>query len=78
MPKKKPGNLTGLDWLYYRLEILGYTSLSEFAADVGINKGNLYRYFALESKPSISLLPVLCASLSVDVTELLRALGVVL
>ena len=78
MPKKKSGNLIGLDWLYARLETLGYGSLSEFASEIGINKGNLYRYFALESKPSISLLPVLCASLGVQVEELLRALGVVL
>ncbi len=77
MPKKTV-ELQGLDWLYARLEKLGYQSLSEFATDVGINKGNLYRYFSFESKPSIVVLPALCAGLKVKVEELLRALGVVL
>jgi transcriptional regulator with XRE-family HTH domain len=77
MPKKTV-ELQGLDWLYARLEKLGYQSLSEFATDVGINKGNLYRYFSFESKPSITVLPALSAGLKVKVEELLRALGVVL
>ena len=70
--------LTGMDWLYHRLDELGYRSLSEFAEEVGINKGNIHRYFTGKSQPTVGFLPPLCAGLQVSVEELLFAIGIFL
>ena len=66
----------GLQWLYGRIEELGFASLSSFAKQVGVNKGNLYRYFAHESKPAVTVLPLLCTNLKASPEEVLGALGV--
>jgi transcriptional regulator with XRE-family HTH domain len=67
---------TGMDWLRARMDKLGYTSLEEVAGQLGINRGNLYRYFTLENRPSIAMLPVLCEVFKVKTDEMLRALEV--
>ena len=73
----KQRTLTGMKWLYDRMETLGYNSLEEVAQDMGINRGNLYRYFSLETRPSIVMLPIMCKVLKSNPTEMLRALKVI-
>jgi len=70
MAKKK----TGMEWLRSRMNRLGYRSLQEVAEEIGINRGNLYRYFSLETKPSVAMLPVLCEVLDASYEEVLKAL----
>jgi transcriptional regulator with XRE-family HTH domain len=67
---------TGMEWLRARMDKLGYTSLEEVANDLGINRGNLYRYFALETKPSVAMLPPMCEVFRVRTDEILYALEV--
>lgn len=67
---------TGMDWLRARMDKLGYTSLEEVASELGINRGNLYRYFTLENRPSVAMLPALCEVFKVKTDEMLRALEV--
>lgn len=71
MARKKK---TGMVWLRARMHKLGYVSLEEVAQEMGINRGNLYRYFSLENKPSVALLPVISDVLSVSYEEVLTAL----
>jgi len=68
---------TGLDWLRARMEKLGYRSLEEVATEIGINRGNLYRYFSLETRPSVALLPDLCQALDASPAEILKALEII-
>jgi len=70
MPKQK----TGMVWLRSRMTRLGYNSLQEVAEDLNINRGNLYRYFSLETKPSVAMLPVLSEVLDATYAEILKAL----
>ena len=72
----KSGNKTGLEWLRARMDKLGYTSLEQVAREIGINRGNLYRYFSLETRPSVALLPDLCRALKASPAEVLRALEI--
>jgi transcriptional regulator with XRE-family HTH domain len=65
-----------MKWLRFRMEQLQYASLQEVADAVGINRGNLYRYFTAETRPSIEMLPPLCSALEVSYEELLEALEV--
>jgi len=74
MAKKQP---TGMKWLRERMKELEYKSLQEVAVAVGINRGNLYRYFTFETRPSIDILPPLCEALGVEINTLLRALEVI-
>jgi hypothetical protein len=67
-------NKTGMAWLRSRMNRLGYSSLQEVAEDIGINRGNLYRYFSLETKPSVAMLPTLCYVLDASYEEVLNAL----
>jgi len=69
--------LTGMLWLRARMDDLGYSSLDDVASKVGINRGNLFRYFSLETVPSMGLLPDLCRVLEVSPEELLRALEII-
>ena len=73
----KSQKLTGMSWLRARMDDLGYTSLDDVAVKVGINRGNLFRYFTLETVPSMALLPDLCRVLDVSPEELLRALEII-
>jgi transcriptional regulator with XRE-family HTH domain len=59
------------------MDDLGYSSLDDVAVKVGINRGNLYRYFTLETVPSMALMPELCRVLEVSPEELLRALEII-
>ena len=68
--------LTGMEWLRARMEKLGYNSLEEVAQEVNINRGNLYRYFSLETRPSVALLPNLCTVLKASPAEILKALEI--
>ena len=69
-------NKTGLEWLRARMEKLGYNSLEEVAQEIQINRGNLYRYFSLETRPSVALLPNLCSALKASPAEILKALEI--
>ena len=69
-------NVTGLEWLRARMEKLGYNSLEEVAQEIQINRGNLYRYFSLETRPSVALLPNLCRALKASPAEILKALEI--
>ena len=68
--------LTGIDWLYSRMAELGLNSLEETAERCGLNKGNLYRYFKFETRPSIVVIPALCEGLETSPLEVLTALGI--
>ena len=69
-------NVTGLEWLRARMDKLGYNSLEEVAQEIQINRGNLYRYFSLETRPSVALLPNLCRTLKASPAEILKALEI--
>lgn len=68
--------LTGMEWLRARMDKLGYHSLEEVAQEIQINRGNLYRYFSLETRPSVALLPNLCQALKSSPAEILKALEI--
>ena len=69
-------HLTGMEWLRARMDKLGYNSHEEVAQEIQINRGNLYRYFSLETRPSVALLPNLCKVLKASPAEILKALEV--
>lgn len=73
MPSKTP---IGIDWLYGRMAELGLNSLEETAERCNINRGNLYRYFKFETRPSIDVIPALCKGLESSPLEILTALGI--
>lgn len=72
----KTKSKTGLDWLRDRMDSMGYNSLEAVAQEIGINRGNLYRYFSLETRPSVALLPDLCRALKASPAEVLKALEI--
>ena len=74
--KSRTQSKTGLEWLRARMDKLGYTSLESVAREIGINRGNLYRSFSLETRPSVALLPDLCRALKASPAEVLRALEI--
>ncbi len=74
--KSRSTNATGLVWLRARMDKLGYNSLEEVANEIGINRGNLYRYFSLETRPSVALLPDLCRALKASPADILKALEI--
>ena len=72
----KSTKVVGLDWLYKKMEELEFSSLQAVAEACDLNRGNLYRYFAFETRPSIDLLPKLCNGLNASPLEVLTALGI--
>jgi hypothetical protein len=66
--QKSATSKTGLEWLRARMEKLGYNSLEEVAKEIQINRGNLYRYFSLETRP--------CRVLKASPAEILKALEI--
>ena len=74
MPKST--KVVGLDWLYRKMDEHEFSSLQEVAEACDLNRGNLYRYFAFETRPSIDLLPKLCNGLNASPLEVLTALGI--
>lgn len=72
----KSTKVVGLDWLYQKMDEHEYSSLQAVAEACDLNRGNLYRYFAFETRPSIDLLPKLCNGLNASPIEVLTALGV--
>ncbi|CAB4194619.1 HTH_XRE domain containing protein [uncultured Caudovirales phage] len=74
MSKKR---LIGMEWLRARMEEIGYASLQQVADDMCINRGNLWRYFSLHTRPSIEMLPIFCDVLQASSDEILQALDVI-
>jgi transcriptional regulator with XRE-family HTH domain len=74
MARKSPK--VGMDWLTARMEELGISSLEDAAQRCDLNRGTLYRYFSLEMKPSVAVLPQLCEGLDASPMEILQALDV--
>ena len=72
----KSTKVVGLDWLYRKMDEHDYSSLQAVAEACDLNRGNLYRYFAFETRPSIDLLPKLCNGLNASPLEVLTALGI--
>jgi AcrR family transcriptional regulator len=72
----KSTKVVGLDWLYRKMDELEFSSLQAAAEACDLNRGNLYRYFAFETRPSIDLLPKLCDGLRASPLEVLTALGI--
>jgi hypothetical protein len=68
--------ITGITWLHARMDDLGLTSLEQAAERCGLNRGNLYRYFTFETRPSIDVVPMLCEGLQASPEEVLVALGI--
>ena len=68
---------TGMTWLRTRMDELEYESLQQVADQIGINRGNLWRYFKLETRPSVALLPAICKALDATPQDVLRALEVI-
>ncbi len=68
--------LIGSAWLELRMSTLGLTSLEQAAQRCSLNRGNLYRYFSFETRPSIDVIPLLCEGLDASPEEVLRALGI--
>ena len=67
---------TGLDWLYERMDRLQFETLEDVAKACDLNRGNLYRYFTFETRPSIDVIPKLCEGLNASPLEILQALGI--
>lgn len=63
-------------WLRDRMTKLSFTSLEQLAGETGINRGNIYRYFTQEQRPSVALVEPLCKVLKVSPQALLIGLGV--
>lgn len=59
------------------MDMLGYKSLQEVAEDLGMNRGNLYRIFMLQTSPGVETLPSLCRTLHVPLIELMKVLEVI-
>jgi transcriptional regulator with XRE-family HTH domain len=72
----KSTKLVGLDWLYRKMDEHEFSSLQAVAEACDLNRGNLYRYFTFETRPSIDLLPKLCNGLNASPLEVLTALGI--
>ena len=66
-----------VSWLEAHMAHAGFSSLDQLSEKCGINKGTLSRYFRGIQKPSVQVIPPLCAALGVSPEELLRGLGVV-
>ncbi len=66
----------GMEWLQERMTSLGMETLEDAAKACGLNRGNLYRYFSFETRPSIDVLPKLCEGLKASPLDVLRALGI--
>lgn len=68
--------VVGMQWLQKRMKELELGSLEEVAERCDLNRGNLYRYFTMETRPSIDILPKLCVGLEATPYEILVALGI--
>lgn len=75
MKQRAKGSI-GIEWLHARMSDLGLTTLEEVAQRAEMNRGNLYRYFTFQTRPSIDVLPSLCRALEATPLEVLRALGI--
>jgi DNA-binding Xre family transcriptional regulator len=64
-----------MDWLRATMKKRGFT-LNSLAEEIGINKGNIYRYFTQQQRPRIDVVPILCDALKATPASLLIQLGV--
>jgi transcriptional regulator with XRE-family HTH domain len=64
-----------MDWLRATMKKRGYT-LNSLSEAVGINKGNIYRYFTQQQRPRVDVVPMLCEALKTTPATLLIQLGV--
>ena len=64
-----------MDWLRATMRKRGFT-LNSLAEEIGINKGNIYRYFTQQQRPRIDVVPILCEALKSSPSTLLIQLGV--
>ena len=65
------------EWLVQRLLKLNISTYEEFAAQEGIDRGTLSRYFRQERRPSIDVVAPLCEVLEVSPETLLIVLGAI-
>ncbi len=65
------------EWLVERMLKVNFGSYEDFAAEVGIDRGTLSRYFRQERRPSIDVVAPLCEALEVSPETLLIALGAI-
>jgi hypothetical protein len=65
---------TGAEWLLERGAEMGLPTYQAIANEMGIARGNLWRYFHHQTIPNMGLMPVMCEVLFVSPTDLLRAL----
>lgn len=73
--KKK--QLTGMEYLRSRMEELDYKSLQEVADHMNVNRGNLWRWWNFDTRPSVDMIPVFATVLQVPELEILAALEVI-
>jgi len=64
-----------MDWLRATMNRRGFT-LNSLAEEIGINKGNIYRYFTQQQRPRVDVVPILCGALKTSPATLLIQLGV--
>jgi transcriptional regulator with XRE-family HTH domain len=64
------------DWFRRRMSESGHATLDELAEEVGINKGNLSRYFRQETRPAVTVVGPLAAALQLAPETVLIGLGV--
>ena len=64
-----------MDWLRATMRKRGFT-LNSLAEEIGINKGNIYRYFTQQQRPRIDVVPILSEALKSSPSTLLIQLGV--
>jgi hypothetical protein len=65
---------TGAEWLLERGAEMGLPTYQAIANEMGLCRGNLWRYFNHQTIPNMGLMPVMCEVLFVSPTDLLRAL----
>jgi transcriptional regulator with XRE-family HTH domain len=73
--KKK--QLTGMEYLRSRMEELGYKNLQEVAEHMSVNRGNLWRWWNYDTRPSVDMIPVFATVLEASELEILAALEVI-
>lgn len=73
----KKENKSDIAWAWFvaKYQKRGYTSMSQFAQDNGLQKSSLSRYFHLERQIPSGTVGKLCAILNVKPTELLTVIG---
>jgi transcriptional regulator with XRE-family HTH domain len=58
------------------MEQLGYRSLQQLADEMGVNRGNVWRWFNLTTRPSVDMIPIFAKALRTTPIEIMIALEV--